>query len=60
MRCAVTKCPDRATSRVTFLYPAEAVEAGARGKLADYDFCGRHSWPWRSGRGNGTVEVEMI
>lgn len=48
MRCAVTSCGDRAVGMVTW---------PSCGSLA---LCGRHLWPWRAGRGNGTADVEFL
>lgn len=45
----MASCGDRSTAVVRFYY-------GDR-RWAEYDYCGRHSWPWRAGRGNGTAEV---
>ncbi len=52
MRCAVGSCPDRPTSAVRFHYGA--------GSWADVVLCSRHSWPWRAGRGRGSVDVAWL
>lgn len=49
MNCALSSCPDRATATVRFHYES--------GSWVDVAYCGRHSWPWRVGRGNGSADV---